>query len=449
MALDMTRGKPLRLIVRFALPLMLSSMLQQLYTMCDSVIVGRLIGTEAFAAIGSSSFLQWFLTSMLIGLSQGFGVVFAQRYGAKDHAGFRRAFAMGLTVVLIVAAILTGAGLALLQPFLRLLRTPGELWPYMAAYLRVMWMGLALTGLYNVCASALRALGDSRSPFIALVIATALNIALDILFLAAFGMGVEGAALATLIAQACALGYCLLSLRHLSFAMPRREDWRPERATLRELLRLGVPPMLSFSVISTGELAMQRAVNSYGVIFVTGMTASQRYFSLLNIIGSALEGAVATFVGQNAGAKQTERIVSGTRTAVWLGVVSSMITSALVMLFRKDLILLFVPASNAQAVQIGMDALFVEATFLVSLYMLCLHRAALQGMGNALIPMLSGFMELALRLLWVLWAAPNLVGREGLYFTDSVTWIGTAILLMTAYYVTRRRMIARLERAEA
>lgn len=194
---------------------------------------------------------------------------------------------------------------------------------------------------------------------------------------------------------------------------------------------------------------MQRAVNSYGVIFVTGMTASQRYFSLLNIIGSALEGAVATFVGQNAGAKQTERIVSGTRTAVWLGVVSSMITSALVMLFRKDLILLFVPAANAQAVQIGMDALFVEATFLVSLYMLCLHRAALQGMGNALIPMLSGFMELALRLLWVLWAAPNLVGREGLYFTDSVTWIGTAILLMTAYYVTRRRMIARLERAEA
>ncbi|MEG2701237.1 MAG: MATE family efflux transporter, partial [Clostridia bacterium] len=165
MTLDMTKGRPTRLLLRFALPLMLSFMLQQLYTMCDSMIVGQLLGSEAFAAIGSSAYLNWFPLSMLIGLTQGFGVVLGQRFGAKDHEGFRRAFAMSTLLALAVSLLQTGVGVGLLYPFLHMLKTPTELMEHTAAYLRVLWLGLALSGFYNVLATALRALGDSRTPF--------------------------------------------------------------------------------------------------------------------------------------------------------------------------------------------------------------------------------------------------------------------------------------------
>ncbi|NLO84885.1 MAG: MATE family efflux transporter [Clostridiales bacterium] len=445
MSLDMTQGKPLRLIVRFALPFMFSSILQQLYTMTDSVVVGRALGAQAFAAIGSSSFLQWFLLSAIIGLTQGFGVVLAQRFGAKDWQGFRRAVSMSLMLAAGLCALLTLIGLVFLEEALTLLGTPIELRAYVSQYLRALWSGLMLSAIYNVCAAVLRGMGDSRTPFIALVISTALNIVLDILLLMVFGMGVAGAAIATLIAQAVALGYCLRTLWRSQLAKPLREDWALDRPTVRELLRLGMPPMFSHMVISTGELAMQSAINAYGVDFVTGMTASQRYFSLLNIIGSALEGAVVTFVGQNVGAKKLRRALDGTRAAILLGVASALATTALVVIFAKPLIRFFLPTSGAEIVGIGMGALRVEAFFLIALYLLCLYRAAIQGMGDAIVPMISGFLELALRLVWVLWLAERLLGREGLYFTDGITWVGTAVYLIISYYKRRAKIISELE----
>ncbi|MEG2604484.1 MAG: MATE family efflux transporter, partial [Clostridia bacterium] len=364
MTLDMTKGRPTRLLLRFALPLMLSFMLQQLYTMCDSMIVGQLLGSEAFAAIGSSAYLNWFPLSMLIGLTQGFGVVLGQRFGAKDHEGFRRAFAMSTLLALAVSLLQTGVGVGLLYPFLHMLKTPTELMEHTAAYLRVLWLGLALSGFYNVLATALRALGDSRTPFVALVISTVVNIALDYLFLAAFHMGVEGAALATLLSQALATLLCLRGIRRVNDATPRKGEWRLHRATLRELLRLGLPPLLSFSVVSIGELVVQAAINLCGVVFVTGVTAARRYFSLLNIIGSALEGALATFVAQNTGARESQRILAGTRIAVLLGLGASVLTSVLVFVFAKPLILLFVPQGGAEIVRIGVEALRIETFFL-------------------------------------------------------------------------------------
>lgn len=439
MTLDMTRGKPIRLMARFALPLMLSMMLQQLYGVFDSVIVGRMLGADAFAAVGTSANLNWFPLSMLSGLTQGFGVLVGRRFGAGDEDGVRRAIASSIVMALICGVILSVVGVNLLNPFLTLLKTPDELMAHSEAYMRVIWFGLALTALYNAVGSALTALGDSRTPFMALCCATALNIALDYLFIGAFKTGVEGAALATLLSQAAALCFCSLKLFRLRVARLTRDDFKPEAQTIRKLLRLGVPLLVSRSVISIGSLTVQAAVNSFGVAFVTGTTAAFRYFSLLIIVCNSLEASLATFVAQNSGAGHDARVLSGTRTAVRLGLISSAILTTAVCLLARQLISVFLPDAGGEALKIGIDQLRIEAAFLFLLHLLCLYRAAIQGMGNSVIPMLSGFIELAARLA-AAFALPALFGREGLYFTDAVAWFSAAVMLCACYFVRARRL---------
>lgn len=445
MTLDMTRGKPVSLIARFALPIVLSSLLQQLYTMCDSMIVGRMLGDAAFAAVGSSSYLDWFPLSMLIGLSQGFGVVMAQRFGAQDRDGLRRAAANGAGLMLAVSALLSVLGVCGMDAFLRLLDTPQELMGLMAQYLGTLWLGLCATGLSNLLGATLRAMGDSRTPLVSLAVSTLVNIALDVAFIALLGLGVRGAALATLISRAVDVGVCVRGVKRSGAAWPRRSDWRWERRTVRELMRLGFPQLLSYGVCATGELYVQAAINRFGIAFVTGMTAAKRYFSLINVVGGGIEGAVATFVGQNYGARQPRRIALGTRQATWLALGSSLTITALVALLSRPLILAFIPTAAPDVVQTGVDALRVQVCCLWGLYLLCMYRAALQGMGNALAPMISGFLELVLRLATA-FALPRIVGATGLYWTDAVTWLVTAAMLMVSYFVSARKRLARLDR---
>ena len=439
MSMDMTKGKPLKLLVMFALPIMLSSILQQLYSVCDSIIVQRLIGDEAFAAIGSASYLDWFPLSMIIGLSQGFGVVLSQRRGAKDLQGFRRTLAMSFLIAGGIAVLISTIGLIFLEPFLRLLKTPEALLPYTFEYLQVLWFGLVITAIQNIANSSLCALGDSRTPLFSLILSTLTNIALDYLFIAGFNMGVAGAAWATLIAKAFGGLFGLWRMQRMREVLPTRRDFIPCKKTAKTLLRFGLPPMFTFAVTATGELGVQAAFNLQGVAFVTGVTAAKRYYNLMNIAGNALEGSVSTFVGQNTGAKQTKRVFSGTRTAVLLAFFASLVTTALIFLFKEPLIRLFLPTTGADILKIGMDALMAEALPVCALSLLCLHRAALQGMGHPFAPMLSGFMELALRFLSI-WLLPILFGKEGLYFIDAVTWTVTCAMLMAVYYTLKRRM---------
>ncbi len=437
MTLDMTRGKPTRLLIIFAMPLILSSLLQQLYTMCDSVIVGRLLGTDAFAAVGSASYLNWFTLSMIIGASNGFGVALSQRFGAHDQEGYRRFFAAAFVLMIVIGALISTFGVVFLKNLLATLNTPPELLGHAVRYVRVLWSGLLLTALLNMLTAALRAAGDSRTPFISLVVSTVLNIALDFLLLGWFGMGVEGAALATVLSEGAAAAWCLLQILRLKL-WPGKGMWRLRLQEIRELLRLGIPPLLSQGVIATGELAVLAAINSFGVVYVTGTTAARRYFSLFNVVGTGLEGALATFTGQNWGAGQKLRIVQGTRAAVTMGATSSVIIAVAIMLTAKWLIGVFIPASSAEALRIGTEALCAEVLFLPALYLLCEYRASIQGMGNAVLPMLSGFLELALRLI-AAWLLPIIAGSVGLYFTDAVTWTVTAVMLAVSYYVLRRK----------
>ena len=439
MALNMTQGKPFSLLLKFAFPLMLSSLLQQLYTLCDSVIVGRLLGTVAFTATGSAAYLNWFPLGMLLGAINGFGVTLSQRFGARKQEEFRHFFGCAMVISLLLGLFFSLFGSAFAKTFLIALNTPVELLDIAARYVRVVWMGFGITALMNILNTALMAMGDSRTPLLALAVSSVVNIVLDVVFIHWFHWNVEGAALATICAQAAAALPGYFSLRRSEIGLPKACHFCPRKDILKELFRLGFPQFLSFGVIASGELVVQAAINSCGVVFVTGMTAARRYFNLTNVIGGALEGSVVTFVGQNYGAHRYDRIRQGTRTAVTMGVCASLLTGLVVFLLAEPMIRFFIPDGSADAIRFGTEALRIQALFLVFLYLLCEFRAAIQGMGNAIIPMFSGFLELIVRVGFTL-SVPLWIGQKALYFTDAAAWVPTMGMLMVSYLLVRKKL---------
>lgn len=435
MSFDMTQGKPAPLLVRFALPLILSAIVQQLYTLCDSVIVGRLLGEEAFAAVGAAAFLHGIPLNILLGGTQGFGVALGQRFGAKDEAGLTRFFSAAGVLSLVLGGMLSLLGLLFLNPLLTLMKTPAQLMALSAGYLKVLWLGLPVTALMNLAASGLRAVGDSRTPLRGLLLSSVLNILLDVLLVAVFPLGVMGTALATVLSQ---LAAGLLFLTALRKAGVLTCLGRPGGDETRELLRLGVPPMLSFGVNAASGGLYQRAINGFGVAVITGMSASYRYFDLFNVVGYGMEGAVSVFSAQNAGAKNYHRIRQGTRWALVLGGGATLVINLLAILFAEPLIQLFIGGETVQAVQVGAASLRVRSAFVASMYLLCAWRAAIGGMGNAMIPMISGFMELGLKTTAVL-ILPGLLGLPGLYLMDAAAWIPTALFLGICYRAVLQR----------
>jgi len=432
MTLDMTRGRPAGLLLRFAFPLMLSSLLQQCYNLCDSLIVGRFLGAVALTATGSAGNLHWFPLNLVCTAIYAYGVALSQRFGARDREGFRRFFAGSLVLGSSLGLAVTVLGCALAERFLMLLGTPQELVADAAAYLRVVWGGFLVTAWMNLLSTALMSMGDSRTPLVSLAISSVANIVLDVVFLAWFGLGIPGAALATVLAQLLAAAWNFRELLRKGFALPGKVHFRLRWEEMKELLRLSIPQMLSSAVINSGDLLVQSVINSFGIVFVMGMNAARRYFNLLNVVGYGLEGAVATYVGQNWGAGDKGRIRSGVRFVAGLGLGTSVLTGLVVCLLARPMILFLLPGESEEVIRVGTQILRVLAAFLPSLYLLCEFRAAIQGMGNVVYPMLSGFTELAMRVSATL-VLPRFFGREGLYFTDPAAWVPTMALMILGY----------------
>ncbi len=436
--LDMTVGKPSRLLLKFAFPLMVSALLQQCYTLCDSLLVGRFLGDVALTATSSAGNLSWIPQNLVCCAIYAYGVALSQRFGARDRDGFQRFMAGALVLTLFWGLLVTVVGVTSAKTFLRLLNTPEELLAGATEYLQVLWMGFLALALMNLFSTALMSMGDSQTPLVSLAISSVANIVLDAVFLAWFDMGIGGAALATVLAQVMAAAWNFRTLVRKGDALPRRQHFRLRWDVMKELLRLSLPQMLSSAVINSGDLLVQGVVNGFGVVFVMGINAARRYFSMLNIVGYGLEGAVSTYVGQNWGAEKADRIRSGTRFAVTFGFISSAVTGILVCLVAEPLIRFLLTDSSPETIRVGVEALRVSAVFLPSLYLLCEYRAAIQGMGNVVYPMLSGFSELAMRVAATL-VLPLVLGRAGLYFTDACAWVPTMLLMAVGYKSTLRR----------
>ncbi len=443
-ARNMTEGSPLRLILAVAFPLMLGNVFQQLYTVVDAQVVGLVEGVSALAALGSSDWYLWLFTGMAQGFAQGFTIPMAQAFGANNIRALKKNVGNAATMTLIIGVLIGVLGILSITPVHNLLKMPETIRGYSRHYLTVVFAGLPIFMAYNVLGGILRALGDGKTPLVAMIIASLVNIGLDLLFVAVFHMGVVGAAAATVIAQLISCLFCLARLRHLPMVHPAKEDFRLHRSTAGRQIRLGIPVAAQNIIISVGGMFVQSIVNGMGVAFIAGYTASNKLYGVLEIAAVSYGYAVSTYAGQNMGARKPERIRQGVHAAVGAGILTAAVIGALMFLLGHHLIASFLSGSEqevADALKVAVEYLRTMAAMLPILYLLYIYRSTLQGMGNTLMPMVSGFVELAMRVGAAI-LLPGLIGYQGLFIAEVLAWIGADFVLMPSYYV----MIRRLER---
>lgn len=444
--IDMTQGRPLGLLLRFAVPLMLGSLCQILYSAADGAVVGRIIGVDAFAAVGAANFPTLLTFEIILGLTQGFGVVFAQLFGKKDSAGLRRAVADAILLAAAIAVLLTVVGLACVKPLLLRMDTPPDILPSAQIYVRWMYGGTVVTLANRLFSTLLLSLGNSKAPVTANVVSCVLNLLLDLLFAAVFHWGVAGVAAATITAQLGSAVYCIMKLWQIPHMRLSRQDFSVSFPLMRELLRLGLPMAFRNGVIAVGGLFVQTAINGYGKLFVAGMAASEKFFELISFTGSAFEGAFGIYSAQNFGAGDMLRLKKGLQCSVLLSMAGAGIMMAVTAAFGKNLIGLLLKGEAGdlqQIIQIGYEYLAVLAFTVPLMFLLCLYRAGLQGMGSVLVPTLSGFVELGMRIAVVL-LLPGVLDQWAIYFASPLGWLAAMLLLGISYHQMYRTQMRRL-----
>lgn len=433
---DMTKGRPAGLIIGFALPLMLGNVFQQLYTMVDAIVVGQGVGVEALAALGASDWPNWLVTGLVIGFTQGFSIRISQRFGAEDYPGLRKTVAMSVLLTAAIAVIFTILSLSLSRPVLTLLDTPANVFDNALLYLRIIFGGIPIILGYNVLSAILRALGDSRTPLSAMILAACINISLDLLFVMGFHWGVAGAAIATVFAQFCSCVFCFFAIRRISILKIEKSDWKLDWKNIWDLIKLGSPTAFQNGVIGVGGLSVQYVINGFGFLFVAGFTATNKLYGVLEIAASSFGYSMTTYVGQNLGAKQMDRIKSGMRVGLIMAIGTAAGIGIFMLLFGKIVLRLFIsgdPSETEQVLKIAYHYLSIMCCLLPILYLLWMYRSALMGMGDTVVPMLSGMVELSMRMFMVL-IMPRFLDVNAVYWAECAAWTGAAILLGIVYY---------------
>ena len=444
---DMTEGKPLSLMIKFSVPLLISNVLQMMFVIADTAIIGRMLGVNAFASIGATASPYWLVFSAVIGFNQGFSTLIAQRFGAKDTTGLQRAFITAVYLAAAFAVTLGVTGVLICRPLMELLHTPAMLIDGSVTYLTWLWAGMPLLFGYNLLAMTLFALGDSKTPLRAMIVATVVNIAFDLILIIPFG--IAGVAVASLLAQATAMTYCIRSL--IKTGVFHGCAFKFDRASAWPLLRLSLPLGLRNSVIEVGGLIVQRYVNAYGTEFVAGVAAAKRMYSLLMIAGGAIEASISTFIAQNFGAKQFDRLKQGMKDGLKLAFGSVIVIMAITLPLARQILGLLIDGDPEQVnavLDVGVRQLRLMTLGLPFLYLLFLYRAALQGLGNTFIPMISGFVELGLRIVSVV-VLTRIIGDWGVLLSDPLAWPFAMTLLMVSYTIVFRRVRKKHEGLDA
>lgn len=436
---DMTSGSPVRLIFQFMIPVCLGNIFQQFYNVADSIVAGQFIGVNALAAIGSTGSLMFFVTGWLNGLSSGFAILVSQRFGAKRYDQMRHYVAMSIYLAAAFAIVMTVGLLILNEPILRMMNFSDEIMPDVTAYMGIIYAGLIVTAAYNSLAAFLRALGDSKSPLYFLIISAVINVGLDIAFIVCFGMGVEGCAYATVIAQGISAVLCFVYiLKKFPILHLKEEDFRISFRSFGHLLSLGIPMGLQFSITAIGTIIVQGAVNVYGEIYMAGFAAAGKLQNIITTVFTAFGATIATFVGQNRGAGKMDRVKTGVKYTQIMILIWSVVMMALVFFFGKYMMFLFVSASETEVIDaavIYFRTVFWCYPFLGSIF---LYRNTLQGMGYGMVPMLGGVFELAARSVIVMIVAGR-TSFAGVCLSDPAAWIAALIPLVPYYIYTMRK----------
>ncbi len=431
---DMTKGSPLKIFIFFSIPLLIGNIFQQLYSMVDTIIVGRFVGVNALAAVGTTGSMFFLVNGMILGLTSGFGVLVSQKFGAKDEPGIKKAVASNIILTVISTIIITLIALLVKNPLLKLMNTPDNIFKDANIYITIIFAGIITQAIYNMAAGILRALGDSKTPLYFLIISSVLNIILDLVFIAKFNMGVAGAAYATNIAQGFAAVLCIIySYRKFKILRLKKEDFNVEKEYFKIHLKIGIPMGLQFSVTAVGIIIVQSAINVFGSTVIAAYTASSKVLQLVMQPAISFGVTIATYAGQNLGAKRFDRIKYGIKIMNKVSIISSLIAGFVLVFFGKYFVMLFIESPTPEIYSYAQQVFNYSAIFFIPLGFILVYRNVLQGMGDSFIPMIAGVAELLARAV-VAFTLPKFIGFVGICLSDPVAWIAAAVPLMIAYY---------------
>lgn len=441
MQLDMTKGRPLPVILQFTLPLIIGNIFQQLYNMVDTIIVGRYVGADALAAVGSTGTIMFLLTGFSQGITAGFAILISQRYGAHDADGVKQAVANGTLLSVLFTLFLTCSCLFLMKPLLTIMNTPDNIFADAYSYIMIITAGIVANIFYNLLSAFLRAVGNSKVPLFFLVFSACLNVLLDLFFIIQLQMGVAGAAWATNLAQAISAVLCAIYIWcKIPDLKPHRSDWKISRTDTKNQLAAGIPMALQFAITSSGTMIMQSAINLFGSTAVAAFTATGKLQSLLMQGMIAMGQTMATYSGQNFGSGNIKRIKSGVKTALGIALVYALVVTALMCSLLKPALHLFFSGDVDMAAMLpwAQTYAYMCSMFFIPLSTIFIFRNTMQGCGYGFLPMMGGVAELLARLVVSIFAMKILNFRLAC-FGDPAAWIAAAVFTGISYlYVMRK-----------
>ena len=440
---DMTTGSSMKLILGFAVPLLMGMLFQQVYSLVDTIIVGRFLGVNALAAVGATGSINFLIIGFCLGLCNGFALPVAQRFGAKDYDGLRKYVGNSAVLSVIIGGTITVFTVVFCRNILQIMDTPADIIDLSYNYIVVIFAGIPATLLYNILSSHLRSLGDSVTPVAFLILSACLNIGLDLLFIVTFHWGVFGASFATVLSQLVSGVLCLVfiiirfDILHL-----KRDDWRLDPAYVRNLLVMGLPMGFQYSITAIGSVILQAAVNSLGSIALASMTAASKISMFVVCPFDALGSTMATYGGQNVGAGKLERLAKGLRSAVILGAIYSAVIFVVVYFFGENMIQIFLSPTEENAATVlawAKEFLVINAAFYFPLALVNIVRFLIQGMGFSGFAVFAGVFEMVARTIVGLFLVP-VFGFIAACFASPLAWIFADAFLIPAFFFCRKRL---------
>lgn len=433
MTKDMTTGSPMKLVLGFSIPLIFGNLFQQFYSMVDTVIVGRFLGTQALAAVGSTGSLNFLILGFCLGVCAGFAIPVSQRFGSKDFKELKRFvgnivwLAGALSIVMAVLTVI------FCRPILEVMSTPDDIIDNAYSYIVVIFIGIPVLIFYNVLAGLLRALGDSKTPVIFLVAASLLNIALDLLLIVVVPMGVAGAAWATVISQGLSgLGCFVFIIKKFELLHISKDDLRPRGRYMQRLMAMGLPMGLQTSITAIGSIVLQTSVNGLGSSAVAAVTAASKIYMLFSCAFDSLGVSMSTYGGQNIGAGKPLRIGKGLRAGMIIGSVYSVISFFLILFLGRPMALLFLDSGETAILEQAYQYLVINALFFIPLTAVNVIRLLIQGMGYSKLAVFAGVFEMIARGLTGLLLVP-MFGFTAACFAGPIAWVLADCFLIPAY----------------
>lgn len=435
---DMTSGNPLKLILFFSVPILFGNVFQQLYLMADTMIVGQFLGVDPLAAMGASTTVANLVIGFCNGMATGVGILVAQFFGARNERGMKQATAGSYVICFSASILLCVISIALARPILLLLKTPASILDMAALYLVIIMAGIVVTMLYNLFASLLRCVGDAKTPLYFLIIASILNVVLDYVLVAIIPLGIAGAALATVIAQALATLLCFLYIRRrYPLFLVKRSDFRLEKELFVKQLTMGISMGLMNSIVSIGTLVLQSAVNQLGKMTIAAHTAARKIVEMLMQPFISLGIAVTTFISQNLGANQLSRILEGVKKSVWVSFIWAAAVIVLSFSAASFLIGFLIDGKHREVVEPAVFYTQIMSLFYFALALLFLYRSALQGLGNGTVPIVSSIIEMLVKIIVTFTLVPA-CGYLGVALAEPISWCLMAIVLVGCFYRNMR-----------